>query len=147
MAHANTVHGHYINYRRTRTYRSWEAMLGRCRNPKDLAYHNYGGRGITVCVTWFSFQNFLIDMGECPEGLVLDRIDNNKGYYKENCRWATRKQSGQNTRNTILNTEKVKAIKEALSEGKETQVAIAKRFGVSPQTVHHIKSGKQWSNV
>lgn len=71
------------------TYTRWNAMIQRCANPNDKMYHRYGGRGITVCDRWLQFEAFLGDMGEAPDGLCLDRIDNDKGYYKENCRWTT----------------------------------------------------------
>lgn len=77
-------------------------MISRTTNPKDQAWDNYGGRGITVVDNWQVFDNFILDMGEPPLGLQLDRIDNQKGYSKENCRWATRKQNSSNTRRSVF---------------------------------------------
>lgn len=77
---------------------SYYEMVSRCTKPNDPAYANYGGRGITICERWSSFQAFYEDMGSRPKGLSLGRIDNNLGYFPENCRWETREQQNQNTR-------------------------------------------------
>ena len=80
------------------TYKSWEAMKQRCSNPNNTRYADYGGRGITVCDRWQSFEHFLQDMGERPDGTTLDRVDNNLGYCPENCCWSTPKQQCSNRR-------------------------------------------------
>lgn len=91
-------HGAY----RTKTYWVWQAMKDRCCNPRSPVFHYYGGRGIKVCARWLeSFQNFLTDMGEAPDGLQLDRIDNDGDYEPENCRWATVAEQHSNTRRNI----------------------------------------------
>lgn len=87
----------------TPIYNLWASMKARCSNPNSRFYKDYGGRGITVCERWEIFENFYADMGDRPEGLSLDRIDNNKGYSPDNCRWATKLQQRRNTRtNTWL---------------------------------------------
>ena len=79
----------------------WRNMLDRCLNPNSTSYKNYGNRGITVCNTWLKFSNFYKDMGSrITSSHSLDRIDNNKGYCKENCKWSTRKEQARNKRNT-----------------------------------------------
>jgi hypothetical protein len=87
-------------------YNIWEKMKNRCYCEKDKRYKNYGGRGIKVCDEWKnSFENFINDMGLRPDiNHSLDRIDNNKGYCKENCRWATRLEQANNKSNSRLLT-------------------------------------------
>ena len=81
-------------------YRTWANMLNRCKNINATGYKNYGGRGIKVSKDWGKFENFLRDMGEAPSGLSLDRIDVNKDYSKDNCRWATSIEQNNNKRKT-----------------------------------------------
>lgn len=89
-----TKHG----YAGTKIYNVWIGMVKRCGNPDCGSYGYYGGRGITVCERWLKFENFNEDMSPRPDGMSLDRVDNSKGYSKENCRWATRTQQSRNTR-------------------------------------------------
>ena len=92
-----TTHG----MTKTRTYKSWRSMIGRCTLPSVPSYKSYGAKGIGYDPSWRDFNKFLSDMGERPEGTTLDRIDGTKGYSKENCRWATTKQQQSNRKNCM----------------------------------------------
>lgn len=82
-----TKHGHTGS----RTYICWMNMKARCYNKDNIGFMNYGGRGITVCKRWLaSFENFIADMGEVPDGMSIDRRENDGNYEPDNCRWATK---------------------------------------------------------
>ena len=93
------THGAKVKGRSQRTYRSWQAMKDRCLNPRHPRYAEWGGRGIMICPEWIgSYERFLADMGERPEGTTLDRLDSDGHYTAENCRWATPKEQCETRR-------------------------------------------------
>jgi len=94
----NTTH----NMSRTPVYSVWRGVITRTTCPNDKRYETYGAKGITVCDKWKTFEGFWEDMKEgYKKGLTLDRIDGTKGYYKENCRWATYKEQAGNMKNNV----------------------------------------------
>lgn len=95
----------------TREYKTWVNMKTRCSNHKRPGYKNYGGRGITICEYWLNnYEAFLEDMGRCPNGLQIDRINNDGNYEPENCRWVTPKQQSRNRRtNRVFNINNLRA--------------------------------------
>ena len=102
LAERNTTHGMANTY----TYKKWQGMIRRTVYtdiPKNKCY-----KDITVCERWGSFENFVVDMGEAPEGYSLDRIDNKKGYELANCRWVPLERQASNTsRNVVLEVDGV----------------------------------------
>lgn len=123
------------------TYTIWVAIKSRCTNENNKMYKNYGGRGIHMCTHWEkSFENFIKDMGLRPsEHYSLDRINVNKGYYKGNCRWATRTEQANNKRNTIKikNGNKILRIIDIHEQTKLPKSLIRSR----------IKYGKKYNDI
>src|SRR5947208_164257 len=98
-----TTHGHTRGGARSPEYRTWDALIQRCENPKNNRFHLYGANGVTVCERWrSSFVNFLTDMGPKPRGLTIDRIDNDGNYEPGNCQWSTPKQQARNRRTSAI---------------------------------------------
>lgn len=129
-------HGHTANGKMSPEYRCWSGVVQRCTNPKSRAFKDYGGRGITICRRWLKFDNFLIDMGSRPiVKNTLERIDNNKGYRKSNCCWATRQEQMWNirTNRTFEYEGQTKCVGEW-----------AKIVGISPGTLHSRVFAKGW---
>lgn len=96
-------HGHNRKGKRTKEYRAWCHIRGRCQNPSDAGYKWYGAKGISVAPEWEVFETFLADMGKAPSPRhSIDRIDSNGDYCPSNCRWATPAQQAKNTCRVIL---------------------------------------------
>ncbi len=130
-----TKHGMH----KTKEYSSWQHMKDRCLNSKYRNYKYYGGRGITICNRWIeSFQNFIDDMGKMPSGgYSIDRIDVNGNYCPENCKWSTREEQDNNTRNSRFITY----------DGKTLTIAQWSRLnGISQMTIsRRLRRG--WSEI
>ena len=114
-------------------YKTWSGMLHRCNKKDSRDYPDYGGRGIGVCDRWLDINNFISDMGDRPKGATIDRIDNEKGYSPDNCRWTTPLIQGNNKRNNksiTVNGAKYSSIAEA-----------ARELGVADSTLRHRCGG------
>ena len=119
---------------KTKIYNCWIGMIDRCTNPENSRYPSYGGRGIRVCERWMTLENFIEDMSPRPDGKVsIERIDNNKGYYPDNCKWATDSEQQSNKRNSC----------KYFFDGESLTVAeIARRVGINKGTLNsRLKSG------
>jgi hypothetical protein len=120
-------------------YWVWSNMKDRCRNPNNIQWKDYGGRGIRVCERWKSYKNFADDMGPRPTGTLIDRIDNDGDYEPGNCRWSTRKEQQRNQRRSIWLT----------IEGAEyLAIALAEQSGLKCDTiVARAKAGLSLAEV
>lgn len=132
-AHPQYTHGLY----NTPLYKKWMAMKRRCTNKHERSYKDYGGRGITVCDEWIDFTGFYNDMHEGYEqGLSLERIDNDKGYFKGNCKWITMAEQARNKRSVTLYEYKGEKL---------TTAELGKKYGIFAATIRNriVKLG--WS--
>lgn len=123
----------------SKEYVSYGNMIARCHNPANKRYKDYGGKGIVVCNEWREdIRSFFRDMGDCPEGFQIERIDNTKGYYKENCKWASR---SENMRNRSVS-------RIWIVSGNEypTSIEAALAMEVSPQTIVSWCKGRKTKN-
>ena len=121
-------------------------MKDRCFKAKDKQYHNYGGRGITVCERWINNPElFIEDVGLAPSSKhSIDRIDNNGNYEPGNVRWATNKEQARNRRRTVINQEIANEIRRLRASGVKRRF-IRKQLGVSRDIVAQVLCGRTWS--
>ena len=126
----NLQHGHSPKGGSSSTYNSRACMIQRCTNPHTKDYKDYGARGIRVCERWLdSFENFLADMGERPEGMTLERLNNDGNYEPSNCQWATDMEQKNNRSDNVLIFN---------GEGYSTMAQFARAFGIPYQRFHHL---------
>ncbi len=132
---------------KTRLYSIWEAMRGRCRLECHEGYKYYGALDLTVCPEWNSFSVFSADMQATYfDGATLDRVDNTKGYYKDNCRWVTRAENNRNRTATRLTLELANEIRFRYETEKTTQARLGKEYGVARETISAIINERLWTN-
>ena len=125
----------------TPTHRAWVAMRQRCLNKNHPQYKDYGGRGITISATWNDFSVFLNDMGVKPIGMSLERLNNNLGYSKDNCCWASRQTQQRNTRYTKLSITWAILIRQSRIPTNQ----LAKIIGVSRSLIWLVRKGRVWN--
>lgn len=131
-----TKHGDH----KKKEYTTWQNIKSRCNNPNNPRYMDYGGRGITMCKSWSdSYETFLLDMGHAPSKQhTVDRIKNNEGYSKENCRWATPSEQSNSKRNTRY----------VLFEGRLTTIRDASiKTGINYNTLLGLTLNGSFSNL
>jgi hypothetical protein len=121
-------------------------MLARCRDKNRDGAHRYVERGITVCERWQRFENFLADMGPCPSGKTIHRINNDLGYFPENCKWARPYEHAENKCNTKLTFEQAEQIALRRLRGEKCET-IARDYAVAEATVIFISQGKRWKGA
>jgi hypothetical protein len=136
-----------MSYHQRPEYFIWHGMFRRCYDPRHIDFKNYGARGIKVCERWYSFANFLADMGDRPEGLVLERINNNKGYSPKNCKWATWKEQYRNKRSNGWNRLTPKQVLAIRHDPRRPYRLIAADYGVTRHMIGMIIRGDVWKDI
>ena len=134
--------------RNTRIYDIWRGMKKRCLLDTHHSYKNYKGRGITVCAEWMEFEPFWqwARINGYADNLTIDRINNDDGYYPENCRWTSIAEQARNTRRNVVRHKSVLQIREMLASGMRN-CEIAKIIGCHERVISDIKHFRKWTDV
>lgn len=143
-------------------YKTWKNIKQRCFNPNNQDYYCYGKKGITICNNWKNDFKLFFDWAlknGWKKGLSIDRIDSNKGYFPENCRFVTMHENskkvfrdnpglnkGSRHRCAILNEEQVREIKQMIDNGLRNYL-IAQKYSVNPNIIYQIRHNKTWKHV
>ena len=136
--------GKHHGLSKTAEYRIWGGMIYRCYSLHCGSWAIYGGRGITVCKRWRdSIHNFIADMGHCPEGMTLDRIDPDKGYSKKNCRWTSRQEQAYNRTTTKLSKEQVLQIRASAEHPR----VLAEKMNTSENNIRAVIARRTWKTI
>ena len=136
----NITHGKSYS----KIYKIYKTMLNRCYNINQKSFKYYGNRGIKVCDRWKnSFTNFLQDMGNKPEGLSIERINNDGDYKPTNCKWATFNEQAHNRRNIKLSVKKADIIRKLHLKG-VTSKLLSKKFNVDISSIRLVINMKTW---
>ena len=137
-------------------YETWKGMVRRCEGPGAKGYHNYGGRGISVCERWRhgdpsqgqnGFQCFVFDVGPRLDGQTLDRIDGDGDYTPENVRWATASEQQRNTRKTLLQESLIHGILDLRATHGIQIKGIADFLRIPSSVVRDVLNGNAWRSV
>ncbi len=149
--HCGCMHGDIIESRYAKSHpqlsQAIKHMIGRCYNKNNQDYYNYGARGITVCDEWLNDRNTFCEWSiangfEEGKKLSIDRIDSDKGYNPENCRWSNASTQARNTRRNVLTLELAKEIRKDKSS--MTYLQMAKKYNVSYATISAVISNRIW---
>jgi hypothetical protein len=135
---------HYHNKSKSKIYKCWMAIKQRCLNPNCKVFKNYGARNIKICARWMDFRNFYQDMGDIPNDMEIDRIDNDGNYEPGNCRWASHAENSRNRSCVKLSMGKANDIRRVYKAGGITQRALADIYDLTSGGINETINNKRW---